>query len=447
MNEKIVTVEIEKIIYGGQGLATLEDGKKLFVWGALPGETVNVRVTKSKKSWAEGIAEEIVKPSAKRAEPRDPESYLSTSPWQILDYTYENELKKELITDQFTQHGIKLQLHDFTAPEEPFAYRNKVESSFWWSKSPATKDTEELSAAPEGSAQDDDGELNLAFFKRGTHTKQPVEGTSLAHPSINAAAIRIRDYLRAQNVEARKLKTLLIRCDQSGRVIAELYVKEKSFELKTSHTELGLEGFHIHFSTPKSPASVKTKTLHTSGASQLTDTIAGKPYTYAVDGFFQVTIPVYEAALLVMKQFVDHAKPLLDMYSGVGSIGLGLAEKEQALTLVEIDERCVNEAKRNAQAIKPDTSIIFASSEHALEHITGEETVIVDPPRAGLHQNVVERLLEVTPETIIYLSCNPATQARDIALLSEKYAITYAHGFNFFPRTPHIENLVVLKSQ
>lgn len=87
---------------------------------------------------------------------------------------------------------------------------------------------------------------------------------------------------------------------------------------------------------------------------------------------------------------------------------------------------------------------ILAPSETALEHITGDSTIILDPPRAGLHQDVVDKLLEAAPERIIYLSCNPVTQARDVALLAEKYGIHHHQGYNFFPRTPHIEHLVIL---
>lgn len=428
--QKIEEVKLSKIVYGGQALGVLEDGKKVFVWGGLPGEMVKLRITKSKKNWAEGIVEEVIDASKQRVEPEDPEGYLSTSPWQILDYSYENTLKQELIVDQFAQHDLEIKLDDFSAPEEPYHYRNKVEFSFWWEK-----------------PEDGEGQLDLAFYKRGTHTKQPVEGTSLAHPSINTAALRIRDYLRANDVEARDLKTLLIRCNQQGDVVAELYVKEAKFPLTPNHEDFGVTGFGIFFSNPKSPASVKTKKLHTSGKGQLTDSILGKSYTYAVDGFFQITVPMYETALKAMQEFIDPKLHLIDMYSGVGSIGLSVASEKQKLTLIEIDERCVEEAKNNAESIKPDAEIVFASSEAAVEHITGNETVILDPPRVGLHQNVIERLIEVKPKTIIYLSCNPATQARDVALLKDVYQITHAHGFNFFPRTPHIENLVVLTAK
>ena len=88
---------------------------------------------------------------------------------------------------------------------------------------------------------------------------------------------------------------------------------------------------------------------------------------------------------------------------------------------------------------------ILAPSEQALSYLTGDKIVIIDPPRAGLHTDVIKQLLESTPPYIIYLSCNPVTQARDVALLTEKYEIINHRGYNFFPRTPHIEHLVVLK--
>jgi len=100
--------------------------------------------------------------------------------------------------------------------------------------------------------------------------------------------------------------------------------------------------------------------------------------------------------------------------------------------------------KENIENLKSTAGVVLAPSEKAIDYIITEATIIVDPPRAGLHAAVIDRLLEVTPSRIIYLSCNAVTQARDIALLSEKYGIRHHRGYNFFPRTPHIEHLVVL---
>lgn len=132
------------------------------------------------------------------------------------------------------------------------------------------------------------------------------------------------------------------------------------------------------------------------------------------------------------------------MYSGVGTIGLTIGGENT--TLIEINERAVAEMKRNIKALDREKAVqaILAPSESALEHIKSDAIIIVDPPRAGLHEDVTKKLLDVKPERIVYLSCNPVTQARDIARLAEAYGIKWHMGYNFFPRTPHIEHLVVL---
>ncbi|MBP9667939.1 23S rRNA (uracil(1939)-C(5))-methyltransferase RlmD, partial [Candidatus Saccharibacteria bacterium] len=130
------------------------------------------------------------------------------------------------------------------------------------------------------------------------------------------------------------------------------------------------------------------------------------------------------------------------LYSGVGTIGLTIGG--DATTLVEIDEHAVREMKENIARLGKTSNAVLAPSEKALDYITEDSLIIVDPPRAGLHDAVAERILEVLPPRIIYLSCNPVTQARDVAILAEKYGIRAHQGYNFFPCTPHIEHLVVL---
>ena len=147
------------------------------------------------------------------------------------------------------------------------------------------------------------------------------------------------------------------------------------------------------------------------------------------------------------------------MYSGVGSIGLSLLTEKNKVVLVETNDSAVAEARENvkllAENIQKNVKIVHAKSEDALGEITPNATLIVDPPRAGLDKTVAEKIREIKPKRVIYLSCNPTTQARDIARIiggndepefceKSNYEISFAKPFNFFPRTPHIENLVVL---
>ncbi|HMH69820.1 MAG TPA: RsmD family RNA methyltransferase [Candidatus Saccharimonadales bacterium] len=422
------TVTLDKIVGGGQALGQLDYGKKAFAWGGLPGEKVILQMTKKKSNFIEGVVTEVIEPSSERISPVDPDSYLSTSPWQIMTFEAEQHYKSALIEEAF-------ELHDIVVPEpidvytdgHEYEYRNKIEFSWWWDK--------------------EANQLDLAFFRRGTHGKIPVDGTSLANPAINQAAHAIRDVLRRrEGIQAYMLKTVIIRCNKEGSTVVQLYVKDEDFPVLNTEelSLLEVAGFELIFSNPKSPASVITHRMQAWGTTTLTDTILDVPFTYAVEGFFQINIPVYEQALLDMKEWIEPGKPVVDLYSGVGTIGLTIGGDN--VTMVEINEHAVREMQRNITALEREKAAkaILAPSEQVLEHISAEATIVVDPPRAGLHEDVTKKLLEAKPARIIYLSCNPVTQARDVALLAESYGIRAHRGYNFFPRTPHIEHLVVL---
>ena len=495
--QSLETIHLDKIVGGGQALGTLADSRKCFVWGGLPGETVTVRITKQKSHFVEAIVKEVVSPSPDRIQPRDPDSYLSTSPWQIMPLEVEQTYKAQLIDDAFALHNVALsETIDIYCDNVAYGYRNKVEFS-WYSESVVSRavsqkksglvsgpelfsdNNQEIDADSDREESSDDT-LDLAFFRRGSKGKIVVDGTSLAHPAINNLARTIRDLLRHKRVAARQLKTLLVRCDQSGSCVWQLYVKDRLPEIITADeaARLPAQGGEIIYSDPRSPASRITERLAHFGDTTLTDTILGVPFRYACEGFFQVNIPVYEQALRDMKEWVPydcnsqhsgrqlghHQKiirdprevaqifsgvplatdqPILDFYAGVGTIGLTIGGGN--VTLVEINADAVREMQRNITELgRTDARAVLAPSEQALDYITGKEIVIVDPPRAGLHADVIATLLQQLPPRILYLSCNPVTQARDVALLQQSYQIAWHRGYNFFPRTPHIEHLIIL---
>ena len=380
-------VKIDKIVYGGQGLGTLPDGRKTFIWGALPGETVRAEITKLKKSYSEGLIVEVLEPSPLRIEPRD-ECYLSTSPWQTIAFDAEQNFKKQLIVDAFTQEKIEITAPEIATDGKQYFYRNKTEYSLWW--------------------DNDTNKISLAFRRRGSHQKIPIKQSSVERPEIFAEAKRIVDDLNSKGEQARKYQLLLVRCNQKGEVSSALFENYKPHPVMKN----------------------------------LNDDILGQQYSYSPNGFFQINLPVYEMALLEIAKFINSDK-VVDMYSGVGTIGLSVA-RDRDLTLVETNNKAHEEMLKNIPSNAKNITPICAKSEEALEYITNDITLILDPPRAGLDNRVVEKILESSPQRIIYLSCNPATQARDTAKLLAKYKVIHSQGFNFFPRTPHIENLIVL---
>ena len=381
---------IEKIIPGGEALATDKTGKKFFFWNALPGEDVlEYQITKNKSHYTEAIATKISHESPHRIKPED-DCYLSTSPWQMMDYDYELTLKKELVSEIFREHHIQIDLPEIFTDYKPYGYRNKMEYSLYY-------DLEKSKIFP-------------AFHLRGSHRKIPITKSSIERPEIFARATEIVNNLNKNGEEARKYQSILLRCDQNGNVSGGLYENKKP---------------HPVFDN-------------------LTDKILGYEYSYSPNGFFQINLPVYEMTLKEIKKHIT-TKKVLDLYAGVGTIGLSVA-RDKNLTLVEVDKFAFGEMEKNVKNTEKQNSIhaVLAKSEEVLNYITPDQTVILDPPRAGCDEKLINRLLDVKPETIIYLSCNPATQARDVKTLLKTYKIKDIKTFNFFPRTPHIENLVIL---
>ena len=440
-----IAVRVRKFVPGGQVLGTLSDGpeagKKIFFWGALPGETVTAFTpTKIKSHYVEAIAESVAAPAPQRVAPRD-DCYLSTSPWQILDFTAELAAKRDLVQECFRQHQVDLPDTLAIATDgRDYFYRNKMEYSLYFDH--------------------DSQQILPAFHRRGSHQKVPVMQSSLERPEIWERAQTIFAELNARDEEARTYQSLMLRANQAGQVAGGLFVN--------------------HQPHPEFP--------------QLSDTLLGRTYTYSPNGFFQINLPVYEMALRAMQKYVTTPK-VLDLFSGVGTIGLSIA-RDAMLTLVECDRAAYAELEKNvaaalgetemtvaeqaevikrakatnqteaagqaetiglkqgavapgqaAAAASPRLRAILAKSETVLDYIQPDTTVILDPPRAGCAPELVARLTAVAPSQIIYLSCNPATQARDVAALlaSEHFTLVAARAFNFFPHTPHIENLVVLK--
>lgn len=417
-------IRIEKLVHGGQGLGTMADGRKVFAWNALPGELVRGRIIKKKKSFLEMIADEVVEPSEERIQPEEP-NYLATSPWQIMKPEVEDEYKRAITQELLTQAhvhvsdaGLRLGATTADSTYGFYGYRNKMEYSFWG---------------------DDDG-LHLALHNRGSHQKAIVAGSKLALPAIDAGALSIVTQLNNRGIRAGDLKTIIVRCSQKGEAVGALFVKSEDFPALQLPAEL--RGLRVYFSNPKSPASVPTKLLQELGDATIHDHLLGKQFTYDVDSFFQVNLPVFEAALAQIKA-ACHNERIVDMYAGTGSIGLSVASRD--VDLVELDPASAAMARINATASGLTARVIEAPAEaDPASYIAGNSTLIVDPPRSGLHQKVIDAVLAAKPPKIFYLSCNPATQARDLALLQESYTTQGIEVFNFFPRTPHIESLAIL---
>ncbi len=423
-----ITLEFKKIVGEGKALGRSE-GKVVFCYGVLPDETARVRTTFEKKNFVEAELLEIITPSPKRVAPKEGH-YLSCSPWQVMEYGFQCETKKGLIEDllyQTTKETIRLD--KFYGAKEIFGYRTKIEYSF----------------------TGEPGALSFAFHKRGNFREKYVlgEGCALINPEANAAALRILSVLNTLGLSTADLKTLIMReARNPASRVAALYMKRQDIELPEMKLE-GLNGFLAVYSNPLSSVSQVDGIVKAWGDDFVTEEILGSKFSYGFDCFFQNNMELYNEALKEIRAAAFKCEKLVDLYSGVGVIGLTLRDLAAKVVAVEASPNSAKYAALNAQANKAGNfEMVCSMSEKTDEDLfKGTDILVLDPPRAGLHNKVIKRIMEILPRRIIYLSCNPITQGRDAAFFMEKYKIIRAAGFDFYPNTPHAETLLVFERE
>lgn len=411
-------VKIEKIVPEGKGLGYV-GGKACFVLGALPGEVVRVRVTKDKPSFAEGAIVEIVESSKRRSEARETH-FLSCSPWQGVDYVYQLELKRQMLEQAFGRLGVPVT--DMVGAEAVTGYRNKLE----------------FSLVRAGS-----GQMELAFHARGSLDELVAapDGCVLGSAAMNVAAQALLGRVNALGLVG-LAQTLTVRQADGqcvGVVALSRAVKRDWSELEGP--ELAgvvvsvLRGRNMH------------ERLWSSGRTDLVQTVGGVRVGYPYDGFFQTNVAMFERALEQIVAAVPTGARVADLYGGAGTIGLAVAARGHAVVGVEVQRVAVELAEANARAAGLGSYRVVATPAERMDRrlLEGVDCVILDPPRAGLDRRVVTALLEAAPDRIIYLSCNPVTQARDVALLNEAYKTDGVMGFDLYPGTLHLESLVILQ--
>ncbi|BDQ04591.1 MAG: putative RNA methyltransferase [Candidatus Dojkabacteria bacterium] len=429
MSEKIV-VYIEKIVLEGKGFGVYH-GIPVYVIGALPEETVEAEVFRAKKDFKEAILSRVIQPSPYRILPQE-DHYLSCSPWQTMDYLFQIKQKENIIRTCFKRFA-DLELPNFELVPSPdkFHYRNKIEFSF---------------------GEDGNG-VFLAYHRRGSHKNMCKlnNGCVLAHPSINEKARIIFELIKQSGVQEFDLKSLIVRSSKfEQKSIAILLVKnekervQRLIEIAKSYP---IDDFGIALSSYKNPTPTIDKILYRKGSLTLKEKVNHLILEYSIDSFFQNHIPLFEIALNDIAVNIKPNQAILELYSGVGSIGLFLADKSTKVTGVESVKNAVHHAYQNAQSNKITNYYVISSLAEKVDRkeFINISTLIVDPPRTGLHKKVRKLILESKPEQIVYLSCNPITQANDYNNLKEFYDLTFIKAYDFYPQTPHIESLIILK--
>lgn len=426
--ERIIELTTDCVNETGAGQG-IYDGHTVSVFGMLPGEK-GIVATTCKKGVYMGELVELRVSSPSRCVPLELH-HLSCSPWQIMDYPHQLSLKRDILEQLFELASIRVSA--FHPAEELGGYRTKIEFSF-----------------TDRDAMGNPAPLHLAFHMRGSGARRIAlpDGCVLASEGMNRAALAVVARLRDAGIPARSLKTVIVRESKStGGILVLLYVKEEIPIPLTLKDIPSAVGFHVYFSTPQSPASVVTRVMSGEGEDFLVETLEQKDIRYSAQSFFQNNIPMFLKVVERMRGFIPDAARVLELYSGVGTIGLLLSDIAGEIQGVETVPSAVESASKNAALndIFNYTSLLSSAEKIDPAYLEGIDVLLLDPPRAGLHKNIIQLIRVAPPPLIIYLSCNPATQARDALLLTDLYEIGQLEGFDFYPHTPHMESLLVLR--
>jgi len=433
----------------GYGIGNTDTGEPICVWGAIPGEDVRARILK-KRPQLLGIAEEIIQSSPLRIAPQE-DHFMSCSPWQVVSTETEIQWKKQSLCNLYAHYGFTADQiplmtdHEIFHPPPPrlrrgFApqsspersndckvaelhYRNKMEYGFYA----------------------DDSALHLAFFRRGVRAPVPIQSCILANKSIIDVSHNLLQGIKKAGIPRTSLKSLVVRCNASGAVLAGLFMTDRERrDYESIFSQTIISGLAVYYSDRRSPASVPTELLARFGTETLSDEIKGRSFSWSLFSFLQGNLPLFERALARIHEWCADSPSLVDAYAGMGVISL--TSPTDRVILIESNPDSTALARQHAVLCgKRDVRIIESPTEKVSSVFAPDSTVILDPPRSGLHPDVIKNLLLEKPRRIIYLSCNPITQARDIASLADAYRLTAVEGYNFFPRTPHIESLVLLE--
>jgi 23S rRNA (uracil1939-C5)-methyltransferase len=425
---------VDTLAFGGAGVART-DGYVVFVTGAVPGDRVRAVIGKRKRAYAEARAIEILEPGPDRIAPV---ADHPGAPWQVLSYERQLEVKQAQVQDALRRIG-KLEafaLEPIVPAVSQWRYRNKLEYSF---------------------GADASGELVCGFHAPGRWDQiVPVADCLLASEPANAAREQIVSWCRSQGLSAfdRRsgdgfLRNLVVR---EGRRTDALQVR-----LVTSMGQLdrdsltragqGLDGLLWTRLDSVAETTQGGETELLAGSDRFEDVLGGMRFEISAEAFFQTNT---EMAERLYQLAIEYAAPVgfervYDLYCGIGTIGLLMSPRVAEVWGLELVPEAVSDAIANARANEVDNAHFFAGDVRlALRDLTERagrpDTLVVDPPRAGLSQKVVRRVIEAAPSRIVYVSCNPTTLAPNAAqLVDAGYELVRVRPVDMFPQTPHIE--------
>lgn len=456
---------LDGFAFEGKSVARLE-GLVVFVTGAVPGDTVLARLTRIKKTFCEAEALEVLTPSEQRTEPQC--RYFGVCGgcrWQNVRYDAQLTFKRQHVVDALERiggfHGIDVR--PTLGCDQPYYYRNKMEFSFgqqWLSR-------EEMTAQRDTGSDKPSFALGLHLpgrFDRVLDLEECWLQSELSARVVNRVrrfALELQLTVYSTFTHEGFLRNLVVReSRQTGELMVNLVTRDDRPDIMASLTAALLAEFPEittvcnNITERKSQVAVGDRERVYHGSGYINERIGTRLYRISANSFFQTNTLQAERLYDAVRTFARFTPSdvVYDLYSGTGTIALHVADHVRSVVGVESTPAAVEDAHRNAvvngvdncRFLLGDLREVLAKEKNMVAESGKPEVIILDPPRAGMHEDVVRSVMGLLPERIVYVSCNPATQARDLKMLAEQYRITDVQPVDMFPHTFHIENVVAL---
>ncbi len=460
--EILENIRIEEMVAEGKCLAR-HNNMVIFVGGVAPGDVVDLRITKKKKSFMEAVPVQFREYSDLRVQPFcEHFGTCGGCKWQHIGYNTQLYYKEKQVKDNLERIG-KVALPKFDpilgSKKDKF-YRNKLEftfSSFGW-----------LTNEQIQSGENYDRNA-LGFHMPGRFDKiLDIQNCYLQPDPSNAIRLAVRDYTRAKGLvyyDAVKqtgfLRNLIVRTANTGELMVILLVKHNDEEailgimqhLETNFPEITSLQYVVN---PKMNDTFHDQeVICYKGLPYIHEEMEGIRFRVGPKSFYQTNADQAYELYRLTREFAGLTgnELVYDLYTGAGTIANFVARQAKEVIGIEYVPSAIEDARINSEINNITNTTFYAGdmkdilSDALIAQHGRPDVVITDPPRAGMHPDVVEKLLQVHADRIVYVSCNPATQARDLELLSDKYDVTRVQPVDMFPQTHHVENIVLLTAK
>lgn len=460
--EYLTAVAIERIAAEGKCIAKV-NGQVIFVSGVAPGDVVDLRITKKKKNFLEAAPVHFHTYSAQRATPFcEHFSYCGGCKWQHI--TYENQLayKQQEVIDQLTRIG-KVALPEvmpIIASEKTRYYRNKLEYTFSnkrWITTEEIKSEQEIDRNGLGFHMP--GQFDKVLDIHHCHLQEdpsnPIRLAVKAHAQANQ--LSFYDFFNHQGL----LRNLIVRTSSTGEIMVIVQFGENdeaAIQALMQHLQITfpeITSLQYVINTKKNETFHDLEVVCFSGNPYITEKMENLQFRIGPKSFYQTNSAQAYNLYQVTRNFagLTGTETVYDLYTGTGTIAQFVASKAKKVVGIEYVAEAIEDAKSNARLNNLSNCSFYSGdmkdllNEAFILQEGKPDVIITDPPRAGMHPEVVQMLLQTGAQKIVYVSCNPATQARDLAMLDEAYAVTAVQPVDMFPHTYHVENVVLLEKR